>query len=434
MNSVHGKGNEGMKNYNRVSVLSGVVLSMMASSVMAAETTDEQFDPEKFFKQGMQEREDGAPYNAIESFQSILSNKPSLHRARLELAVAYMQTLQYQEAEAQAQTVLDDPKTPASVRVSILAFLAQLKKDAEQLTPQHDHKFNASAGVLHDSNVNVGPGSSVIDLNGTLLTITSRPVDDNALVLSGSYDHSYRTGKALRLGQNTGMLFWQSGASIYHRGYETEDDYNLDVLSLRTGPAIITNSKWRGNVALQADHIRLGGNDLANYVGLQPSVTWAFDASTELTIDAEITDRDFQQTADNDRDSSYYSLGASLGKGYKNNTVGVQAGLEWFENDAQVGEFSNDGWEAFVGANWQVKPTTSLFARYSYRESDYKGPVTGVGIVRDDEEMQWMLGGKHVLANEFEFSAYWMRTVADSNVALYEYSRNQLSFNLGKKF
>jgi hypothetical protein len=45
-----------------------------------------------------------------------------------------------------------------------------------------------------------------------------------------------------------------------------------------------------------------------------------------------------------------------------------------------------------------------------------------------------MLGGKHVLANEFEFSAYWMRTVADSNVALYEYSRNQLSFNLGKKF
>ncbi|MAY42127.1 MAG: hypothetical protein CMI05_07465, partial [Oceanospirillaceae bacterium] len=148
-----------MKNFSRGSILSGVVLSVMASSVIAADTTEEQFDPEAFFKQGMKEREEGAPYKSIESFQTILSNKPALHRARLELAVAYMQTLQYQEAEQQAQAVLDDPQTPPSVRVSILAFLAQLKKDAEQLIPQHDHKFNLSAGILFDSNVNVGPSS-----------------------------------------------------------------------------------------------------------------------------------------------------------------------------------------------------------------------------------------------------------------------------------
>ena len=424
-----------MKNFNRVSVLSGVVLSIM-SSVIAAETNEEQFDPEKFFKQGMQEREEGAPYNAIESFQTILSNKPLLHRARLELAVAYMQTLQYQEAEAQAQTVLDDPKTPASVRVSILAFLAQLKKDAEQLTPKHEHKFNVSVGVMHDSNVNAGPSSSVVNTigGGTGRITGGEPVSDNALVLSGNYDHSYRTGKKFRLGQNTGMLFWQSGASLYHRDYETEDDFNLDVLSLRTGPAVITNSKWRANVALQVDHIRLGGSDLANYVGLQPSFTWAFDASTELTIDAEITDRDFQQSADNDRDSDFYSVGLALGKGYKNNTIGAQAGFEWFENDAQIAEYTSSGWEAFVGAHWQVKPTTSIFSRFSYRESDYKGVVPAFNIARDDEEMQLLLGGKHVLANEIELSAFWLRTVNDSNVSIYENARNQLSFNIGRKF
>lgn len=162
-----------MKNNNRVSVLSGVLLSMMASSVIAAETTEEQFDPEEFFKKGMQEREEGAPYNAIESFQSILSNQPALHRARLELAVAYMQTLQYQEAEEQAQTVLNDPNTPPSVRVSILAFLAQLRQDAEQMSPKHEHKFNVTAGVLYDDNVNIGPGSSVINIDGNILDITT---------------------------------------------------------------------------------------------------------------------------------------------------------------------------------------------------------------------------------------------------------------------
>ncbi|WP_197462891.1 hypothetical protein, partial [Neptuniibacter pectenicola] len=75
-----------------------------------------------------------------------------------------------------------------SVRVSILAFLAQLKRDEEQLNPQHDHKFNLSAGVLFDSNVNVGPSGSVVNVNGTPFTITGgSPVSDNALVVSGSY-------------------------------------------------------------------------------------------------------------------------------------------------------------------------------------------------------------------------------------------------------
>ena len=424
-----------MKNFSRGSILSGVVLSVMASSVIAADTTEEQFDPEAFFKQGMKEREEGAPYKSIESFQTILSNKPALHRARLELAVAYMQTLQYQEAEQQAQAVLDDPQTPPSVRVSILAFLAQLKKDAEQLIPQHDHKFNLSAGILFDSNVNVGPSSDVININGDVLDITSgQPVSDSALVLTAGYDHSYRTGKTLRFGQSTGMLFWQSGATLYNRGYDEEGEFDLTVLSLRTGPAIVTNSKFRGNIALQADHIRLGDEKLANYIGLQPSLTWAYDASTEFTIDAEVTERDFEQETDQGRDSEYYSVGASLGKGYKNNTVGVQAGIEYFNNQAREAEYSNDGWGAYAGINWQVKPEGSVFSRLSYNESEYGGIVTGVGKVRDEEEIQLIIGGKHMIANEFELSLLWMRTEAESNVELYEYERNQISFNLSRKF
>lgn len=424
-----------MKNFSRGSILSGVVLSLMASSIMAADTTEEQFDPEAFFKQGMKEREEGAPYKSIESFQTILSNKPALHRARLELAVAYMQTLQYREAELQAQAVLDDPQTPPSVRVSILAFLAQLKKDAEQLIPQHDHKFNLSAGILFDSNVNVGPSSDVININGDLLDITSgQPVSDSALVLTAGYDHSYRTGKALRFGQSTGMLFWQSGATLYNRGYDEEGEFDLTVLSLRTGPAIVTNSKLRGNIALQADHIRLGDEKLANYIGIQPSLTWAFDASTELTIDAEVTERDFEQESDQGRDAEYYAVGASLGKGYKNNTVGVQAGFEYFNTQAREAEYSNDGWGAYAGVNWQVKPEGSVFGRLSYNESEYGGIVTGVGKVRDEEEIQLIIGGKHMIANEFELSLLWMRTEAESNVELYEYERNQISFNVSRKF
>jgi hypothetical protein len=75
-----------------------------------------------------------------------------------------------------------------------------------------------------------------------------------------------------------------------------------------------------------------------------------------------------------------------------------------------------------------------LFSRLSYNESDFKGVVTGVGKVRDDEQIQLIIGGKHTFANELELSAVWMRSEADSNVELYQYDRNQLSINLAKKF
>lgn len=423
-----------MRKIGRGSVFSAVMAVMMIPSFANAETSEEQFDPEKFFKQGMQERSDGEPYSAIESFQTILSNQPALHRARLELAVAYMQTLQYEEAEQQAQTVLNDPNTPPSVRVSILAFLAQLKQDAEELTPKHEHKFNVSVGVLYDDNVNVGPGSDVINIGDEIAEITTRPASDTAIVLSGSYDHSFRTGKPVRFGQNTGMLYWLSGASIYHRGYDQEDDFDLQVLSLRTGPAVITNAEWRANLSFQVDHIRLGEEELANYIGLQPSFTWAFDASTELTFDAEYTDRDFDAEQDQGRDSDYYELGVSLGKGFKNNTIGVQVGAEWFDNDAADSQFSYDGWEVFAGFNWQIKQTTSLFSRISYGESDYEGEVPVVLEIRDDEEIQFLIGGKHLFENELELSAFWLKTDTQSNVVLYEYDRTQFSINLSRKF
>lgn len=163
-------------------------------------------------------------------------------------------------------------------------------------------------------------------------------------------------------------------------------------------------------------------------------MTWAFDASTELTVDAEFTDRDFEQATDQGRDAKYYSVGAALGKGFKNNTVGVQGGIEAFSTHADDNEFSNDGWSVFAGANWQIKPEASLFARLSYNETEYDGRVDVIDKRRDEEEIQLIVGGKHVVANEFELSMFWMRTEAESNIELYEYDRNQLSFNVSRKF
>ena len=92
-------------------------------------TAQEELDNNKLFKEGIFLREQGQTFSAIEALETVLSNNPALNRARLELAVAYFRTMNYEQAKQQAQKVIDDPKTPDNVRLAVEAFLAEIKRD-----------------------------------------------------------------------------------------------------------------------------------------------------------------------------------------------------------------------------------------------------------------------------------------------------------------
>lgn len=413
-----------------------MAIAAMSFSMSSLAADDESFDAEEFFKKGMQERTEGKPYSAIESFQSILSNQPSLQRARLELAVAYLQTLQFEEAEAEAQKVLDDPNTPDNVRISILAFLAQVKSDSDSLLPGHTTKFTASAGLLYDTNVNVGPSNDVVNIRGTdfQLDSSSQPIEDLAYVLSLGVDHSYRTDKRMQVGESTGLLLWQSGAALYNRTHESEHDFDLGVISLRTGPAVVTNGSFRGSLPVVFDTIFLGDDLLAHYIGVQPSMTWSLEDNVELTTTLEATQRNFQQSADEDRDADYYAIGMSLGKGYRNNTVAVQGGIRLFRNDAEIGRYTYSGSEIFVGANWQFKPQALTFARISETRSDYDGNEPVFNIERDEKERQMQLGLIYEFENELSLNGTVSYTKNKSNVDTFDYDRYQYNVSVTKSY
>lgn len=416
---------------------SGYLLAMAVGmiSLPATAADDEAFNAEEFFKKGMQEREDGKPYSAIESFQTILSNEPSLNRARLELAVAYLQTLQFEEAEAEAQKVLDDPNTPDNVRISILAFLAQVKSDSDSLLPGHTTKFTASAGLLYDTNVNIGPRNDVVNVGGQLVPLISgQPVEDFAYVISLGLDHSYRTDKRMQIGENTGLLLWQSGAAVYNRTHDTEGEFDLGVLSFRTGPAVVTNGSFRGSAPIVFDSIFLGDNLLAHYIGVQPTLTWSLGDNVELTTSFEATKRNFKQSDDEQRDAEYYAAGVSLGKGYNNNTVAVQGGLKLFSNDAEIGRYTYTGNEIFIGANWQFKPEALTFARYSESRSEYDGNEPVFDIKRDETERQLQLGMIYEFENELSLNGSVSYTKNESNVDTFDYDRYQYNLSVTKSY
>ena len=293
----------------------------------AAAAPKENPDIEDYFKEGMAALEEDRLATAIEKFRNILVIDPSLDRARLELALAYHRTLRYEEAERLAQQVLDDPLTPPDVRVTVLAFLAQVKRDSEIFGQKNQFTPFVMGGVMRDSNVNVGPTTADIRIGDVDQTLTQQSLKqaDNAYVLNTGIDHLYQSGKRVQIGERTGMLLWQSGASAYSRQYNNASDYDMVVASLNTGPAILMLRHWRASLQLQTDYMTLGDKALGWFHSVKPSMTWQ-QTDSEFTWDANYTRRFYHQDVDKEREGDYVTTGLSGGRYFDNRRVVLSAG------------------------------------------------------------------------------------------------------------
>jgi len=423
--------------FKRTMMASAVALCMTGISAFAADTDADSVDVEKLFKEGVYQREQGNLFTSIEALQTVLSNQPALHRARLELAVSYYRTLNFEAAKQQAQTVLDDPKTPPNVRIAVLAFMAQVKKDEEAMLAQRQvWTPSVSLGLLYDTNVNAGPSSDVLP-GGLVLAPGSRPKDDTAAVLQAGVSHRYNSPTVMRIGESAARFIWQSQLNLFHRGYFKESDYNLSALTLATGPGWLVPNKWRANINLQLDDIWLGGEEIALYSSLNPSVTWEIKEG-EITWDAIALNKDFTRGVDQGRDSNYYATGLSVGKMFKGGKVAVQGGVRVFDEQADVSRFSNDGTEFFVGGNFVAWNNGNVYARYSQKDAKFDGVEPVYNVARDETEERYEVGFGHNfkegLMKNWKLSGSYIESHNNSNVSIYNYDREMTSVNLSRAF
>jgi tetratricopeptide (TPR) repeat protein len=418
------------------------VLALAALLACFGEGAQAQSAVDAQFRQGVYQRETGQPYAAIETLETLLSANPTLNRARLELAVAYYRTLNYTRAKAEAKRVLDDPKTPDAVRLSVMSFLKQLELDEAQATGK-PNKFepNVSLGLLYDSNVNAGPDNAIIGSSATgLLTVNDASLakSDWGYHLQAGVNHTWQRPEPMKLGQTTARFGWASQASLYYKGYNRYNEYDLGVLTLATGPTLVVGSNWRGNLNLELDKITLGGDDLGLYTSLSPSIAWRLGTTGELSLDAQLVKRDFERAGDQARDSYYRSLGLSYGHLFYQGKLAAQVGLRVFTESAKADYFSNEGQEAFIGGRLRLWEGGDVFARTSWRHTNYGGiePIFLVG--RREIEHRYELGASHRFqAGWFEkwnLSATLTHVDNNANIGLYGYNRDTVLFALARSF
>ncbi len=419
------------------------------------------FNPElqAIFQQAIEDREAGRLSSSIEAFQTILSNQPMLHRARLEMAVAYYDDYNFQEAVKQAEKVLEDPNTPANVRVTILAFLAQVKQDAEKRAVAGEKwSMPFRVGYIYDSNVNSGPDPQIADIAGF------RPEDeeesDGGSVISAALNHTIQTGKEFRVQQNDVSLLWQSGLKVYQRNYFNDHKYDIDVYTFRTGPTLLSRGNWRANLNFQGDWIRWGEDDLAFYTYIMPTVSYHLSDALETTLSGMVSYRDYHNNSDDpdrDRLSSVYteiefSAGYTLGK----DKLALNGGVKYHRDNASDDEYADDGFTLYGGFNYRLIRKINVFGMIDLRKraydtqaenyngtSDFNGDnetnAADIAPVRDEDRMRYTVG-MYWIFQEMGWLTDWkvelkgVFTENESNIPASEYDRVQTYLNFSKTF
>ena len=409
---------------------------LLVGTPLLADELQEDFD------QAMQSVDQNKLRTARERLTSILATNPSLSRARLELARVYYLSEDYPKAREEAQRVADDPNTPPTVRATVLAFLAQIDADQKKNTARHHWTPSIYAGLMYDSNVNVGPSRDIIDINGTpgYVLPESQEKSDSAMVISPGISHTYNPGKRFDAGELQGFFLWQSQANAYYRAYANETDYNLGVLTLRTGPAWIVPGSWRAGIGLQGDQIFLGGDNLGWFTTLNPNITWEFSNDTELSLDGIATDRRYDDNDEGGRQGVYLGANAIVTHYYKERTIGVQAGIGYGEFNADDDRFGYKAPDLMLGIIVEAWQGGSVYARVNYRHYDFDGPELApfAPTTRDEHEVRLAMGFEHNFRSDalqnWVLLGGWIHTDNNSNVDIYEYDRDVVNLGMARNF
>lgn len=405
----------------------GVALAT-AGSALANPPDDAEF----LFIQALEERDNGDLQHAIDRFHSILQQHPHLQRARLELAVAYLQALNFAEARSQAEQVLQDPNTPEGVRLRVQAFIERLNEAGQR----HRSSPYLSLGAIFDSNVNAGPDQDTFGLpgGGTIgLVPSALSRSDNGLEFSAGISHRYLAPNTVHLFGRDAALLWFNRASGYLLRYGNESDRDLDVISLSSGPMLVAARKWRLGANLLFDHARLDRNNYLRSVAINPSAAFPVGSQgSEFALDLLLQKRDYLRAVDNRRDSHYHHIAGQYRHAVNSQTA-LQARAELFRENADGSSFSNKGLRANLGASFKLNPETDLHTRIVMQRTHYNTDPL-FQLRRKDDQFRLVLALSHNFAPGWGIEGSLAHTHNTSNVDLYDYKRNLLALRMNRRF
>jgi len=417
-------------------------ISLLCSANTFAAAEDDLINDK--FLAALESREAGDLVKAIEQLKALLDIAPNIGRVRLEMAVAYYRLKLFDEAIASAEDVVADPNTPEDVVLTVSLFLAELEasKEAQKAVESVKHQFlgNVSLSFGQDTNVNAGPSSGTIIIGGATLTFTPGTLPQQGTYISASagMSHQYAVSNSLNIGSKPVTLLWNSSVNVSTKVYDELTAFSLDVLTLSTGPAFLSQTNWRANVQMQFDYITLGSEVLGQYTSLTPSYTLILnDAKTELTATGSFLKSQFHRDSNDNIEGDRYGLTLDLAHKFSEK-ISTSIGLSHHESDLDASFESNKEEAFFADVFFSAWENGTVYMNYRYTEKDYDKINPIFAITREDAKDVWTFGVSHRITTgmiaDWSLNAKVTKTDNDSNITPFEYEREEISLTASKRF
>lgn len=422
-----------------VNLIAGFGFSMTVFNTALAEdkpadTTLSMEEAQTLFEQAIDERDTGKIYNSIDKFEYILSRRPSLNRARLELAVSYERASRYEDAKREFQKVLDDPKTPEKVRLAILAYLGQIASDEQKPEGVHSFSYYTKVGALYSTNINLAPLRGSIDYQIPSGEDQSSPGLDTFL----SASHRYKSNRPFNIAGAATNFEWQSQVSWTGNNYTRNRDFSLNIISASTGPAFISVGRWQGSVSIQVDQTYFGTSTLGTFISVNPLLTFDLGNYRGITLEASYTDNDFSRDEDQPRDGNTALVGVAYSALLNGVDNGIETGLRFYDHTAEDDQYGFSSTEIYFGGFMTTAPNSSLYLNLSFEDYSFDAPDTVSGTTREEIEGRYVLGYNYDI-QEGSLQGWTVNTDVsftknNSNVDAFSYEKALFSINLARYF
>ena len=349
-------------------------------------------------------------------FETLIKLDPKPARPYLDLALIYQYQGQYSAATRLYKQLSERQDLSETVQDHLDQLLAQ-RPDAWQW------RVTGHMGGISDSNINNAPVADSIRIYDLefIFNSESRPRTSTGMQLGGQAYISKLFTPKRRM---------QLNMSIDTISYGEHTDFNSQVLQLS---GAYQEKRWGGEVMIQPKlaMVSVGGDSLLDVMGLD--LAYSYLKSDQTRITTLFGYHNYGYSQDVDRDKSVMKPEIRVDYQWSDKLL-LQWGAFYGMGGASVDHYSYTALGLDVGVDYH--PFSGMVASFQYQMErvDYSSAIPGFEEVRADQLSQMNL---MVNYNWQRFSLPWLTTemglrnyTNTSNVALFEYDRRQIYFQL----
>lgn len=368
----------------------------------------------------------GQNTRAVFALERVLAMDPSHVVARAEIARAYLKLGETKTALQEFETVKRQG-VPADVSMTIDRYIAEARRVEDMGATSLRGYVEATLG--HDTNVNFGPGKSLMVIPG----ISNQPLrlgsdttsnDDTFAAVAG--------GLNLRapIGNGYALLAGLSGSlrgNFSRQEFDTQNaDVNLGVTR--------TADKNVYTLMAQAGMVYVDKSRYRNHAGL--TAQWQRNLDARNQVGAFVQYTDLQYASQERRDANRWVAGASYAHLYRDGVVAFASAYYAGERprDASAAWLGFDGVGLRIGGRMNYDAQTILFGAATWEYRDYRKTDALFLNSRRDNQYGLTLGATRYLTKEWSVTPQLLLTVNDSNTRLNDYHREALSVTVRREF